>query len=192
MPQTALVRMARSAQCPSPRSRPGKSRSRAYRREDSGGRRGGRRQRCSESGADHGAKACPGQNRGARKSSPEQSVESGAIDVRTDRSAATRSFPASLPWSRAPSPERAPVQKLADKVAVGWIPVVLIFSGRRIPRRAMSRKVVTLLIFTSPAELGLATPLVMIAVIARAARSGILIKGGLYLEAAGEGRRGGL
>ena len=44
------------------------------------------------------------------------------------------------------------------------------------------RMIVTLMIFTSPAELGLATPLVMIAAIARAARSGILIKGGLYLE----------
>ncbi len=40
----------------------------------------------------------------------------------------------------------------------------------------------TLLIFTSPAELGLATPLVMIAAIARAARHGILVKGGIYLE----------
>ncbi len=42
--------------------------------------------------------------------------------------------------------------------------------------------IVTLLIFTSPAELGLATPLVIIAAIARAARSGILIKGGIFLE----------
>lgn len=42
--------------------------------------------------------------------------------------------------------------------------------------------IVTLLIFTSPAELGLATPLVMIAAIARAARSGVLVKGGIYLE----------
>jgi P-type E1-E2 ATPase len=39
-----------------------------------------------------------------------------------------------------------------------------------------------LLIFTSPAEIGLATLLVMIAAIARAARSGILVKGGIYLE----------
>ncbi len=38
------------------------------------------------------------------------------------------------------------------------------------------------MIFTSPAELGLATPMVMIAAIARAARSGILVKGGVYLE----------
>ncbi len=44
------------------------------------------------------------------------------------------------------------------------------------------RTLVTLLIFTSPAELGLATPLVMIAAIARAARAGILIKGGIHLE----------
>ena len=45
------------------------------------------------------------------------------------------------------------------------------------------RLIVTLLIFTSPAELGLATPMVMIAAIARAARSGILVKGGVHLEA---------
>jgi len=42
--------------------------------------------------------------------------------------------------------------------------------------------IITLLIFTSPAELGLATPLVIIAAIARAAREGILLKGGLVLE----------
>jgi P-type E1-E2 ATPase len=79
--------------------------------------------------------------------------------------------------------QQAPVQKLADKVA-GWlIPVVFVFLvGVYIVTHDL-RKIVTLLIFTSPAELGLATPLVMIAAIARAARHGILVKGGLYLEA---------
>lgn len=42
--------------------------------------------------------------------------------------------------------------------------------------------VIALLIFTSPAELGLATPLVTISSITRAAREGILVKGGIYLE----------
>ena len=42
--------------------------------------------------------------------------------------------------------------------------------------------VIALLIFTSPAELGLATPLVTIAAIARAAKEGILVKGGKVLE----------
>ncbi|RTZ49471.1 hypothetical protein EJ377_02355 [Chryseobacterium arthrosphaerae] len=41
---------------------------------------------------------------------------------------------------------------------------------------------IALLIFTSPAELGLATPLVTISAIARAAREGILVKGGKFLE----------
>ncbi|MBL8856804.1 MAG: cation-translocating P-type ATPase, partial [Planctomycetaceae bacterium] len=77
---------------------------------------------------------------------------------------------------------QAPVQKLADRVAAWLIPVVLVFLvGVWLVTRDI-RTVVTLLIFTSPAELGLATPLVMIAAVARAARNGILIKGGLYLE----------
>src|SRR5207245_6719473 len=78
--------------------------------------------------------------------------------------------------------ERAPVQKLADKVAAWLIPVVFLFLLAVYLATHDLRKIVTLLIFTSPAELGLATPLVMIAAIARAARNGILIKGGIYLE----------
>lgn len=109
-------------------------------------------------------------------------VESGAIDVRTDKVGGDTIFSRIIALVEDAESERAPVQKLADRVA-GWlIPVVLVFLvGVFLVTRDVS-KVVTLLIFTSPAELGLATPLVMIAAIARAARSGILIKGGLYLE----------
>ena len=74
------------------------------------------------------------------------------------------------------------MQKLADKVAAWLIPVVLVFLVIVFFVTHDLRKIVTLLIFTSPAELGLATPLVMIAAIARAARHGILVKGGIYLE----------
>ena len=109
-------------------------------------------------------------------------VESGAIDVRTDSVGGDTVFSRIIALVENAEAERAPVQKLADRVA-GWlIPVVLVFLvGVFLVTRDVS-KVVTLLIFTSPAELGLATPLVMIAAIARAARGGILIKGGLYLE----------
>lgn len=109
-------------------------------------------------------------------------VESGAIDVRTSKVGGDTIFSRIVALVENAESERAPVQKLADKVA-GWlIPIVLIFLiGVFLVTRDVS-KVVTLLIFTSPAELGLATPLVMIAAIARAARNGILIKGGLYLE----------
>ncbi len=109
-------------------------------------------------------------------------VEAGAIDVKTEKVGGDTIFSRIIALVEEAESVQAPVQKLADKVA-GWlIPVVLVFLiGVFLVTRDVS-KVVTLLIFTSPAELGLATPLVMIAAIARAARNGILIKGGLYLE----------
>ena len=75
------------------------------------------------------------------------------------------------------------IQTRADRVA-GWlIPVVFVFLAIVYVVTRDVKLIVTLLIFTSPAELGLATPLVMIAAIARAARAGILVKGGIHLEA---------
>ena len=109
-------------------------------------------------------------------------VDAGAIDIRIDKVGADTIFSRIIALVENAEAERAPVQKLADRVASWLIPVVLIFLvGVFLITRDVS-KIVTLLIFTSPAELGLATPLVMIAAIARAARSGIRIKGGLYLE----------
>lgn len=110
-------------------------------------------------------------------------VDSGALDIRTERLGKDTTFSRIIALVENAESEQAPIQKLADKVAAWLIPVVLVFLvGVYIVTRDV-RTVVTLLIFTSPAELGLATPLVMIAAIARAARNGILIKGGVYLEA---------
>nr|WP_295108340.1 cation-translocating P-type ATPase [uncultured Caulobacter sp.] len=109
-------------------------------------------------------------------------VEAGAIDVRTDKIGGDTIFSRIIALVEEAEAVQAPVQKLADRVASWLIPVVLIFLVCVFLVTRDVSKVVTLLIFTSPAELGLATPLVMIAAIARAARNGILIKGGLYLE----------
>ncbi|MEO8494253.1 MAG: cation-translocating P-type ATPase [Planctomycetota bacterium] len=109
-------------------------------------------------------------------------VESGALDIRTDKVGQDTMFARIIALVEHAEEQQAPVQKLADKVAAWLIPVVFVFLlGVYLFTRDV-RLIVTLLIFTSPAELGLATPLVMIAAIARAAKSGILVKGGLYLE----------
>jgi len=109
-------------------------------------------------------------------------VDAGALDIRTDQVGGDTVFSRIIALVENAEAVKAPVQKLADRVA-GWlIPVVFVFLiGAYLYTRDV-RTIVTLMIFTSPAELGLATPLVMIAAIARAARAGILIKGGLYLE----------
>lgn len=110
-------------------------------------------------------------------------LDSGALDIRTERLGSDTTFSRIIALVESAESEQAPIQKLADKVA-GWlIPVVLVFLIGVYVVTHDIRTIVTLLIFTSPAELGLATPLVMIAAIARAARAGILIKGGVYLEA---------
>ena len=109
-------------------------------------------------------------------------VDSGALDIRTERLGTDTTFSRIIALVESAESEAAPVQKLADKVAAWLIPVVFVFLIVVYFVTRDVRTIVTLMIFTSPAELGLATPLVMIAAIARAARTGILIKGGIYLE----------
>jgi Zn2+/Cd2+-exporting ATPase len=109
-------------------------------------------------------------------------VETGALDVRTEKLGQDTLFSRIVALVENAEAEQAPVQKLADKVASWLIPLVFAFLVVVFLATRDLRLIVTLLIFTSPAEIGLATPLVMIAAIARAARSGILVKGGIYLE----------
>lgn len=109
-------------------------------------------------------------------------VETGALDVRTDKVGPDTLFGRIVALVETAESEQAPVQKLADRVASWLLPAVLVFLLVVFLLTRDVRKIVALLIFTSPAELGLATPMVMVAAIARAARHGILVKGGLYLE----------
>lgn len=109
-------------------------------------------------------------------------LESGALDIRTDRIGADTTFARIIKLVEGAEESQAPVQKLADKVAAWLVPVSFLFIIVVFMLTHNVRTIVTLMIFLSPAELGLATPMVMIAAVARAARSGILVKGGIFLE----------
>lgn len=84
---------------------------------------------------------------------------------------------------------RAPIARLADRVAQRFIAVVLTLAVVTFgvwmvvePSRALGNTV-ALLIVTCPCALGLATPLALAASIGRGAQHGFLIKGGDSLEA---------
>jgi len=109
-------------------------------------------------------------------------VELGALDVETQKVGGDTMFSRIVALVETAEASQAPVQRLADRVAAWLIPVVLVFLVGVWFITHDLRMIITLLIFTSPAELGLATPLVVIAGIARAARMGILLKGWIYLE----------
>ena len=83
---------------------------------------------------------------------------------------------------------RAPVVRLADRIAGVFVTVILALAAITValwlqlePGRAVPNAM-ALLIVTCPCALGLATPLAIIAGIGRAARRGILIKGGEVVE----------
>lgn len=109
-------------------------------------------------------------------------VESGALDIEMTQSGKDTVFSRIIAMVEEAESQKAPVEKLTDKVAAWLIPFVFLFVGGVYFYTRDVRLVIALLIFTSPAELGLATPLVTIAAIARAAKEGILVKGGKYLE----------
>lgn len=109
-------------------------------------------------------------------------VETGALDIEMTHAGSDTVFARIIQLVEEAENQKAPIEKLTDKVAAWLIPVVFIFVGAVYFITRDVKLVIALMIFTSPAELGLATPLVTIAAIARAAREGILIKGGLFLE----------
>ncbi len=109
-------------------------------------------------------------------------VELGALDIEMTKAVKDTVFSRIITLVEEAENSQAPIEKFTDKVASWLIPIVFIFVGVVYFYTRDIKLVIALLIFTSPAELGLATPLVTIAAIARAAREGILVKGGKFLE----------
>lgn len=85
---------------------------------------------------------------------------------------------------------KAPVQKMADTVASVFVPIVLLLATATLigwllfaPGDGMAVKAfIAVLIISCPCALGLATPTAVLAGTGRAARAGILIRGGDILE----------
>ncbi|MHB1147782.1 MAG: heavy metal translocating P-type ATPase [Lutibacter sp.] len=109
-------------------------------------------------------------------------IELGALNIKMTKAGNDTVFSRIIALVEEAESQQAPIEKLTDRVASYLIPIVFIFVGAVYFYTRDVKLIIALLIFTSPAELGLATPLVTIAAIARAAREGILIKGGLFLE----------
>lgn len=85
--------------------------------------------------------------------------------------------------------ERAPIVRLADRVAGYFVWIILAVAAftlllwaRLDPAHAIDHTV-ALLVVTCPCALGMATPLAVSAALARAARQGLLFKGGEFVEA---------
>ncbi len=80
---------------------------------------------------------------------------------------------------------KAPVERTVDRFARYFVPAILILAVIVFLATSDIRRAITILIVACPCALVLGTPTAIIAAIGKAARRGILIKGGEAIEAAG-------
>ncbi|MBI5684317.1 MAG: cation-translocating P-type ATPase [Verrucomicrobia bacterium] len=110
---------------------------------------------------------------------------SGALIVRATRVAAESTLARIAALVEAAQQREAPIQRTLDRWARWMVPLMITLSLLTLALTHDVTRAITVLIVACPCALVLATPTAIVAAIARAAREGVLIKGGQYLEAAG-------
>jgi Cu+-exporting ATPase len=117
----------------------------------------------------------------------------GSLDVEVRRPPGRTTLSQVVSWVAAAQASKAPIQRLADRVAGIFTPLILLLAVLTLPlarfgfgltwAESLVRSVAVLVV-ACPCALGLATPAALAAAMGRAAKSGILFKNGASLELA--------
>ena len=109
--------------------------------------------------------------------------ERGALRVRTERVGRETTFGQIVRLVEQAEASKAPVQRFADRFTAYYIPVVVVAAVLTyLIGRSATAAVATVLVACSCA-IAMATPITVLSAVGRAARRGIIVKGGRYLEA---------
>ncbi len=106
----------------------------------------------------------------------------GSLRVQTTRTGADTTFGRVIALVEAAEANRAEVQRFADKFSAYFLPVVLTLAALTLLIRREPLAVTAVLVVACSCAIALATPIAVLAAIGRAAREGLLIKGGKYIE----------
>ena len=108
--------------------------------------------------------------------------ERGALRIRTDRVGPDTTFGQIIRLVEQAEASKAPVQRFADRFTAYYIPVVLVVAvATYLIGGSVTAAVATVLVACSCA-IAMATPITVLAAVGQAARHGIVVKGGRYLE----------
>jgi Cd2+/Zn2+-exporting ATPase len=110
----------------------------------------------------------------------------GALTVRVTRAGSDTTVARIGQLVEAAQQKRAPIQRACDRYAAWMIPLMITLAVLTYIISGEITRAITVLIVACPCALILATPTAVVAAIGRAAKEGVLIKGGEYLEAAGK------
>jgi heavy metal translocating P-type ATPase len=111
--------------------------------------------------------------------------QSGAVVLRADRVGRETTIGRIIQVVRAAQEQKGAVQKIADRFAVYFTPVILSIAVLVWFLTRDLYRVMAVLVIACPCALVLATPTAVVASVGNAARRGGLIKGGVSLETAG-------
>jgi heavy metal translocating P-type ATPase len=124
-----------------------------------------------------------------RLAEPGTLVESGAINqegaltVRVTALAEESQYARIVELVRSAQASKAPLQRIADKVAIWFTPATLVVAGLAWLGSGEVARVLAVLVVATPCPLILATPVAIIGGINRGARQGIVMRSGGALEA---------
>lgn len=113
-------------------------------------------------------------------------VESGYIEIKAQRVGENTTFAHILHMVEDAQERKAPTQKFIEGFARWYTPGII---GLALAAGLLTRNVtlaLTLLVIGCPGALVISTPISMVAGIGNAAKNGVLVKGGEYLEKAGK------
>ena len=137
--------------------------------------------------------ALTGESRPVERVAGEQ-VRSGAVnagpafDLRAVASADRSTYAGILRLVEQAQRERAPFVRLADQYALIFVPVTLVVAILAWAISGDAVRALAVLVVATPCPLILAAPIAIVAGISRAAKRGIIVKGGGALEALARGR----
>ncbi len=115
----------------------------------------------------------------------------GTLEIRTTQVGSETKLGQIVQLVREAQERKSKVQRLADKYAQWFVPVLLVVGaltfvfvrfGLGLEAQQTWLRVVSVLIVACPCAMVLATPTAAVAALGRLARSGIIVKGGIYLE----------
>jgi heavy metal translocating P-type ATPase len=137
--------------------------------------------------------ALTGESRPVERARGEQ-IRSGAVnagppfDMRAVATAAESTYAGIVRLVEQAQKEKAPFVRLADRYALVFVPVTLVVAGAAWAITGDPVRALAVLVVATPCPLILAAPIAIVAGISRAAKRGIIVKGGGALEALARGR----
>jgi heavy metal translocating P-type ATPase len=109
-----------------------------------------------------------------------------AFELRATRPASESAYAAVVRLVREAESHKAPFVRMADRYAAFFLPVTLIAAGLAWALSGDPVRAVAVLVVATPCPLILAAPVAILSGVSRAARMGVIVKGGAAIEQLGE------